>query len=126
MIRGLHFLSCSLVDILLLGPQNGGSNGHGHTVVHPIFSLYFYALHKFSSWCRIVVAVNSPMRVDSRSSMNVLEQVIASFIDGSRCGMSDVAFRSASTIGGLSCFTKHIISPVLHGKLAGVIAGCYH
>ena len=32
------------------------------------------------------------------------EQVIASIIDDSRCGMSDVVFHTAPPIGGLSCF----------------------
>ena len=32
------------------------------------------------------------------------EQAIASIIDDSRCGMSDIAFRAAPPIGGLSCY----------------------
>ena len=34
------------------------------------------------------------------------EQVIESIIDGSRTGMSDVAFRLAPQIGGFYCFDK--------------------
>ena len=47
-------------------------------------------------WCRIVVAVNGNTRTFS-------EQVIASIIEDSRCGMSVVAFHTAPPIGGLSC-----------------------
>ena len=35
--------------------------------------------------------------------MNVFEQVIASIIYDGRCGMTDVAFRTAPPIGGPSC-----------------------
>ena len=56
------------------------------------------SVHYINGWCRIVVVVNSPLRVDARS-----EQVIASIVDDSRCGMRDVAFRTALPIGGFSC-----------------------
>ena len=34
--------------------------------------------------------------------------MIANIIDDSHCGMSDVAFRTASPIGGLSCYFSRI------------------
>ena len=34
------------------------------------------------------------------------EQVIASIVDDSRCGMSNIAFRTAPPIGGLSCWKR--------------------
>ena len=37
------------------------------------------------------------------------EQVIASIIDDSRCGMSDVAFRTTPPIGGPSCLKNMLI-----------------
>ena len=59
------------------------------------FSCYtsVYCIHGL---CLIVVAVNSTMRVQ--------QWAIASIIDDSRCGTSDVAFRTAPPVGGLSCF----------------------
>ena len=56
-----------------------------------------------NGWCHIVVAVNLPMRIDAWPCMNFSEQVIASIIDHGRCGMSDVVFRTAPPIDGLSC-----------------------
>ena len=57
-------------------------------------------MHYTIDWFRIVVAVISPMRVDA---LTFSEQVIASVKYDSGCGMSDVAFRTASPIGGSSC-----------------------
>ena len=48
----------------------------------------------------------------SRSTRTYDEQVIASIIDDSRCGMSAVSFRTAPAIGGLSCF-KGFVHPTL-------------
>ena len=60
-------------------------------------------MHYINGWCRIVVAVNSPMRVDAWSCMNVFGTSDASIIDDSRSGMSGVTFRTAPPIGGFSC-----------------------
>ena len=76
-----------------------------------VFSLYT-STHYINGRCRVVVAVNSPMRVDARSCMNVSEQVIASIIYDSRCGMNYVAFRTAPPIGGLSCLGMIFLSYV--------------
>ena len=65
------------------------------------FSRYT-SMHYINGWLPSVVAVNSPMRVDARSCMNVFETS-----DSSRCGMSDVVFRAAPPIGGLSCCDRH-------------------
>ena len=43
--------------------------------------------------------VNSPMRVDARSCMNVFQQVMGSIIGDSRCGMDDVAFALSHQLG---------------------------
>ena len=40
------------------------------------------------------------------------EQVIASVIDDSRCGMSDVAFRTVQPVDGLSCCITFTIGPI--------------
>ena len=81
------------------------------------FSRYT-SMHYIIACCRIVVVVNSPMRVDSRLCMNVLflEQAAASITDDSRCGMSDVALRTTPPIGGLSCYIIHnlVIFRLMH------------
>ena len=60
-------------------------------------------MRHISGWCRIVVTVNLPMRVDARSYLERFgTRNIASIIDDSRCGMSDVAFRIAP-IGRFYC-----------------------
>ena len=69
------------------------------------FSRYT-SMHYIIGWCRVVVAVNSPMRVDARSCMNVFGTSDSKYYGRSRCGMSDVAFRSAPPIGGLCCLTS--------------------
>ena len=51
-------------------------------------------------WCRVVVAVNSPMRVDARSCMNVFGTSDSKHYRCSRCGMSGVAFRPAHQLVG--------------------------
>ena len=62
------------------------------------------SMHYIIGWCRVVVAVNSPMRVDARSCMNVFGTSDSKYYRPSRCGMSDVTFRTAPPIAGLSCF----------------------
>ena len=70
---------------------------------------FLSSMHHINGWCRIVVAVFSPMRVDTRSCMNFFRTKIASIIDDSRRGMSDVAFRTAPPIGRLSCYKRHLL-----------------
>ena len=67
-----------------------------------ISSLYFYALHK---WLVYVLLSRSTRLCESMHghASTTAEQVIASIIDDSRCGISDVAFCTAPPIGGLSC-----------------------
>ena len=68
------------------------------------FSPYTTSMHRTNEFCRIVGEVNSPMRVDAQSCMNVFgTSDRASIIDDKRCGMSDVTFHAAPSIGGLSC-----------------------
>ena len=92
--KGFISSSCNLLDICAPSPRKWGSSG---------FTVVYASMRYMNSRCRIVVAVNSLMRVDARSCMNVLGQAIASIIDDSRCGMSDVAFCIPPPIGGLSC-----------------------
>ena len=75
-----------------------------------IFSLYFYALHKWLVLycCRGQLAHASRCTAIARTFS---EQVIASILVGdSRCGMSDVEFRTGPPIGGLSCFYNYSYS----------------
>ena len=46
---------------------------------------------------------------DNNTTFTISEQVITSIIEDSRCGMSDVAFRTAPPLGGLSCFHLHVL-----------------
>ena len=62
------------------------------------------SMHYIIGWCRVVVAVNSPIQVDAWSCMNVFGTSDSKYYKRSRCGMSDVAFRTAPPIGGLSCY----------------------
>ena len=57
----------------------------------------------YINWCRIVSRSQGPCESMYGHAWTLSEQVIASFIDDSRCGMSDVAFRTAPLISGLSC-----------------------
>ena len=57
-----------------------------------------------NGWCHIVVAVNSPCESMHGNARTFSEQVMASIINGSRCGRSDVAFRIAPPNGGPSCY----------------------
>ena len=70
---GLHFLLRNVLGMLAPWPRKWGSIGPAivyalHLESIAIFSLY---LHYINGWCRIVVAIDSPMRVDARSFMNV-------------------------------------------------------
>ena len=67
------------------------------------FSVYT-SVHYIIGWCRFVVTVNSPMRVDARSCMNIFGTSDSKYYRRSRCGMSDITFHTATPIGGLSCY----------------------
>ena len=69
------------------------------------FSRYT-SMHYIIGWCRVVVAVNSPMRVDARSCMSVFGTSDSKCYRRSRCVMSDVAFCTAPPIGGSSCLLR--------------------
>ena len=69
------------------------------------FLVILLSMHYINGWCRIVVAVNLPMRVESMHghALTFSEQVIANNIYDIHCGMSDDAFRTVRPIGGFSC-----------------------
>ena len=64
------------------------------------------SMHYIIDLCRVVVVVNSAMRVDARSCMNVFGTRDSKYYRRRRCGMSDVTFRTAPPIGGLSCLCQ--------------------
>ena len=47
-----------------------------------------------------------------RRSLNLIRRSRLSFVDDSCCGMSNVTFRTAPSIGGLSCFSFISMSPL--------------
>ena len=66
------------------------------------FSRYT-SMHYIIDWSCVVVALNSPMRIDAQSCMNVFGTSDGKYYRRIRCEMSDVAFRAGQPIGGLSC-----------------------
>ena len=135
LIHLVHFLLCNLLDIFAPWPQNGGSSGSTLVYVEGSlqFSHYTY-MHYVIGWCHVVVAVNSPMLVNAWSCMNVFGTSNNKYYRRGRCGMSDVAFRTAPPIGVLSCLysadqiawpVKYYTFPSELGVLVGHIAFCY-
>ena len=105
-ILGLHFLFCKLHDMCAPWPQMGAQVDLPSSTRYVEGSLRFSrctSMHYIIDWCRVVVAVSSPMWIDARSCMNVFGTRDCKNYRCSRGGMSDVAFRTALPICGLSC-----------------------
>ena len=71
----LYFLLCTLMDSFAPSPWKMGAHADLPSYTRYVdgwlrFSNYTSMLY-INGWCRIVVAVNLPMRVDARSCMNV-------------------------------------------------------
>ena len=83
------------------------------------FSRYT-SMHYTIGWCRVVFAINSPMRVDARSCMNVFGASDNKYCRRSRCGMSDVAFRTAPTNWWAFLLKLWLHVQFLHARIAHV------
>ena len=55
------------------------------------------------------------------NALTFSEQHIASIIYDTRCGMTDVAFRTAPPIGGPSCYWDGIVGGIADGVLPNCI-----
>ena len=64
---------------------------------------HYTSIHYIIDWRRVVVVVNSPMWVDALSCMNVFGTSESKYYRRCHCWMSDVVFRTAPPVGGLSC-----------------------
>ena len=105
-IQVLHFLFCNLLRRFCSLPTEWGSSGSAVVYalrrwLSAIFSLYFFSMHCINGWCRSIVAVNSPMRVDARSYMNVFGTSDSNY--HRRQSLWDMGFALPPPTGGLSC-----------------------
>ena len=106
---------------LLLDPENGAQVGL------PSSTHYANCWRRFSRYTSmhymngcVVLLSRSTRRCQSMHdhAWTFSKQVIASIIDDSHCGMSDVAFRTPLPIGRLSCYRWHpITSHTVHAVL---------
>ena len=91
-IRALHFSLSKPSDVIASWPRKW-----------VWMYLPSFKMHYINDWCCIIITCKSHMRVDILAFICIFRTNDSKYYDNSRSGMSDVAFRTAPPVVGLSC-----------------------